>query len=101
MRLARNGLTNKEIASRLQVSPRTIEYHLRKVFAKLGVTSRNQLDAVPLTATTPGAAGPSVASRPSGTALGTLPMRLRTGGDELSGMPYAFAPHPTENRQTG
>jgi DNA-binding CsgD family transcriptional regulator len=42
-RLARSGLTNKEIASRLYLSTRTVEYHLHKVFAKAGITSRNQL----------------------------------------------------------
>ncbi|WP_091349144.1 helix-turn-helix transcriptional regulator [Micromonospora rhizosphaerae] len=46
-RLARTGLTNKEIASHLYVSPRTVEWHLRKVFAKRGITSRKQLDRFP------------------------------------------------------
>jgi DNA-binding CsgD family transcriptional regulator len=44
--LARDGLTNPEIGSRLFVSPRTVEYHLHKVFAKLGIRSRNELHLV-------------------------------------------------------
>lgn len=42
-RLAREGLTNPEIGTRLFISPRTVEYHLHNVFMKLGIRSRSQL----------------------------------------------------------
>jgi len=45
-KLARDGLSNPEIGIRLYISPRTVEYHLSKVFAKLGITKRSQLGRV-------------------------------------------------------
>ena len=44
-RLARDGRTNPEIGTQLCLSARTIEWHLRKIFTKLGIRSRRDLHA--------------------------------------------------------
>jgi DNA-binding NarL/FixJ family response regulator len=44
--LAREGHSNPEIGGQLFISPRTVEYHLHKVFTKLEISSRNELQRV-------------------------------------------------------
>ena len=47
-KLVASGATNRDVANQLFLSPKTVEYHLRKVFLKLGVSSRVELARRPL-----------------------------------------------------
>jgi DNA-binding CsgD family transcriptional regulator len=44
--LVRRGLSNRAVAAQLFLSPRTIDFHLRNVFTKLGLSSRSELAAL-------------------------------------------------------
>jgi DNA-binding CsgD family transcriptional regulator len=69
--LARDGLSNAEIGARMFISPRTVEWHLRKAYAKLGVRSRRELSqALPSSEPSPNGDGPGTLRAPRRAAAG-------------------------------
>ena len=84
-RLARDGLSNPEIGVRLFISTRTAQYHLGKVFAKLGISSRCQLAQ----------ALPGVPERP-GTLAGGRCSDARPGPGYVAGLACGSISHMTE-----
>jgi len=72
--LAQHGFSNREIGARLFLSPRTIEWHLRNVFAKVGVSSRRQLRDANLDSYAPNEAGQGVTAE-----VGTPVARAASG----------------------
>ena len=65
-RLVIDGCTNPEVGAQLFISPRTVEWHLRGVYAKLGIRSRKELSAASLRPGTPPAAPARHVGTPSG-----------------------------------
>ncbi|MFF5204416.1 LuxR C-terminal-related transcriptional regulator [Streptosporangium sp. NPDC000396] len=61
-RFIAEGATNREVAARLFVSPRTVDYHVRNIFAKLGIASRAELIR---SVTAPGETGPTAGRAPA------------------------------------
>lgn len=55
--LARSGLSNPQIAAQLFLSPRTVQYHLAKVFTKLEISSRRELERAMPDGASPGPSG--------------------------------------------
>ncbi|MET0510300.1 MAG: LuxR family transcriptional regulator [Thermoleophilaceae bacterium] len=64
-RFVSEGATNREVASKLFLSPRTVEYHLHKVFTKLGIASRGELARLLPDEQQPVAAEPAVSGDPA------------------------------------
>ena len=65
-RFVAEGLTNREVAAQLFLSPRTIDFHLRNVFRKLGISSRTALARLDLDSENPSAGNAANLAIPAG-----------------------------------
>jgi DNA-binding CsgD family transcriptional regulator len=99
-RLAGVGHTNPEIGAQLFISPRTVEWHMRKIFTKLGISSRKQLRAPPAGDGQALDTGPDRPVRWPGEPI-TNPWRTLARGTSRSATVSSSPHYPSRSRNDG